>query len=76
MSADDFEEQCFSIAPIILKMDTNKHQAISAPNSIEDWIKINDGFMQKWNFPWYVGTVDGKHVMIQALLNSRSEIYS
>jgi hypothetical protein len=34
------------------------------PKSEEEWWKIAKGFVEKWNFPYALGAVDGKHVWI------------
>ncbi|KYN50030.1 hypothetical protein ALC62_00057 [Cyphomyrmex costatus] len=36
--------------------------------SQQDWIKIEDEFFRRWNFPHCVGAIDGKHVVIQVHL--------
>lgn len=30
----------------------------------EEWKRIEHGFRTKWNFPGYVGAIDGKHINI------------
>lgn len=43
-------------------------KVLRAPNE-EDWKRIADGFLHKWNFPNCAGAIDGKHVVIQVCPN-------
>ncbi|XP_025266104.1 protein ALP1-like [Camponotus floridanus] len=43
--------------------------------SKEDWKTISDGFMT-WQFPNCVGAIDGRHMRIQAPVNSGSNYYN
>ncbi|XP_046899997.1 uncharacterized protein LOC124483548 [Hypomesus transpacificus] len=38
----------------------------------QDWRYISEGFLQRWNFPNCLGSIDGKHVVIQAPHSSGS----
>ena len=40
--------------------------------SEDKWKSIADEFYERWNFPNYIGAIDGKHVMIQCPFNSDS----
>lgn len=42
----------------------------------EDWLSIAEGFQERWNFPLCCGAVDGKHVVLQAPLNSGSMFHN
>ena len=42
----------------------------------DEWRRISDGFENTWNFPHCVGTIDGKHVVMQTPSNSGSEFYN
>lgn len=42
-------------------------QVLEQPSQ-QDWIKIEDEFFKKWNFPHCIGAIDGKHVVIQVYL--------
>lgn len=46
------------------------------PSSSEDWAKHAKMFEDVWNFPHCVGAIDGKHVMIQAPINTGSEYFN
>jgi hypothetical protein len=46
------------------------------PGSQENWINIVDEFYQLWNYPHCLGAMDGKHVVLQAPINSGSEFYN
>ncbi len=38
----------------------------------QDWVEIAKEFQERWNFPNCIGAIDGKHVVLQAPLNSGS----
>ena len=49
---------------------------LTPPKTKEDWGKTAEGFEKKWNFPHCVGSIDGKHVIIQAPSNSGSLFFN
>ncbi|CAH2001493.1 unnamed protein product [Acanthoscelides obtectus] len=49
---------------------------VKIPTSEEEWLNIAEEFEEKWNFPHAIGAMDGKHVMIQAPVNSGTEYYN
>ncbi|KAA8578443.1 hypothetical protein FQN60_018730 [Etheostoma spectabile] len=51
-------------------------EALLAAPCMEDWRAIAEGFNHCWNFPNYLGSVDGKHVAIQAPDKSGSLYYN
>lgn len=42
----------------------------------EKWKKISEDFFLKWQFPNCIGTLDGRHMEIQAPPNSGSYFYN
>ncbi|XP_046145842.1 uncharacterized protein LOC114881191 [Osmia bicornis bicornis] len=49
---------------------------VKAPSTEEEWLTVAKEFKDKWNFPHFIGAVDGKHVMIQAPWNSGTEYHN
>ena len=45
------------------------------PYSTEEWLQISDEFEHNWNFPHAIGAIDGKHINIQAPINSATGNY-
>lgn len=43
-----------------------------APESAEDWKLISANFWQKWQFPFCLGALDGKHIVMMKPWNSGS----
>lgn len=41
--------------------------------SVKKNIAISKEFENKWNFPHAIGAMDGKHVMLQAPINSGTD---
>ncbi len=46
------------------------------PSSLAQWLTIAQQFEGKWNFPRYLGAMDGKGVILQAPDNTGSEFYN
>lgn len=46
------------------------------PTNERDWHKISEGFESKWSFPHCVGSMDGKHIILQSPVNSGSEFFN
>lgn len=46
------------------------------PRNEEEWKVIAKEYYNRWNFPNCVGAMDGKHIAIQAPINSGSEFYN
>lgn len=42
----------------------------------EQFIKIANGFWEKWNLPNCIGALDGKHCLVQAPYHSGSDYFS
>ena len=43
-----------------------------APQTEEEWIRINEGFEEKWNFPNYLAALEVKLIQIKGPANSGS----
>jgi hypothetical protein len=46
---------------------------LQIPSTEEEWLAISKEFENKWNFPHAIGAMDGKHVMLQAPINSGTD---
>lgn len=46
------------------------------PHTQQEWLTVAQGFETLWNFPNCVGSMDGKHIILQAPINSGSEYHN
>lgn len=46
------------------------HKSVLPTPDKEKFQEISDGFLEKWNFPHCIGSIDGKHVAIQVSNNT------
>nr|CAH7746402.1 unnamed protein product [Callosobruchus chinensis] len=46
------------------------------PSSEGKWLRVAASYENMWNFPHCIGAVDGKHVVLQAPMNSGSDFYN
>ena len=49
---------------------------MSLPGSKEKWLSVTKEFEQKWQFPNFVGAIDGKHVPLINHFNSSSTYFN
>ena len=47
-----------------------------SPESPDDWKLISANFWEKWQFPFCLGAVDGKHIVMKKPFNSGSLFYN
>ena len=43
------------------------------PKCCDDWKLVAEGYKKKWDFPHCLGSLDGKHIVIQKPANSSSD---
>ena len=51
-------------------------QYVNTPLSESDWRAVSSGFSRQWNFPNYLGAIDGKHIVIQTPAGGGSSFYN
>nr|CAH7769621.1 unnamed protein product [Callosobruchus chinensis] len=49
---------------------------VKIPKNANEWKCLAKKFDKDWNFPHCIGSLDGKHIVIQAPTNSGSEFYN
>lgn len=49
---------------------------LQVPPTPEEWLKVAKRFEENWQFPHCLGSLDGKHVVLQAPINSGSEYFN
>ena len=46
------------------------------PSTKEEWLVVSNGFKSKWNYPFCLGALDGKHIAIKQPAHSGSEYFN
>lgn len=46
------------------------------PSSTKEWTDVADQFDKQWNFPHCLGSMDGKHIILQSPIKSGTEYYN
>ncbi|XP_058122786.1 putative nuclease HARBI1 [Anopheles coustani] len=49
---------------------------VKLPNCPDEWLKVAQGFQEKFNFPHVLGAIDGKHVAIKAPHHSGTDYFN
>ena len=53
-----------------------KEKYLRPPKTSEDWKRVAKDFFDIWNLPHCIGAIDGKHMRIEAPINSGSLFYN
>ena len=48
---------------------------LKCPSTPREWIQISNEFEKQWHFPNCIGTIDGKHVVMQAPARAGSSFF-
>ena len=59
---------------LLIALNENKY--LEAPTTQDMWKKIAAEFYNKWNFPNCIGSIDGKHIVMQAPNRSGSAFFN
>ncbi len=65
------KETCESLCTVLKEKGLKE-----CPSDESSWKDVPREFKEKWHFPNYLGTLDGKHVMMQAPHNSGSSFFN
>ncbi|XP_071153583.1 uncharacterized protein [Mytilus edulis] len=57
-------------------IDEYVDEVMPFPGTMDDWKRIAEGFMEKWNFPHALGALDGKHVACKCPPGSGSTYFN
>lgn len=49
---------------------------LQVPSTPAEWIKISSAFEDRWNYPFCLGALDGKHIAVRQPANSGSEFFN
>ncbi|XP_030758852.1 protein ANTAGONIST OF LIKE HETEROCHROMATIN PROTEIN 1-like [Sitophilus oryzae] len=52
------------------------HEYVQLPRTSDSWKEIAAEFSSRWNFPQCLGAIDGKHVVLQAPINTGTEYFN
>ncbi|CAH1960842.1 unnamed protein product [Acanthoscelides obtectus] len=49
---------------------------IKMPKLQEEWLQVANDFNRMWNYPHCCGSIDGKHICLQAPINTGSDYFN
>ena len=49
---------------------------LQTPTTTEEWLNVAAEFLQKWNYPFCIGAIDGKHISIKQPDGTGSEFFN
>ncbi|KAI8423974.1 hypothetical protein MSG28_002640 [Choristoneura fumiferana] len=64
------------VPEVCLAIYTALKEYIKVPTTLEEWLKIAEGYETIWQFPHCIGALDGKHVIIKAPAHSGSTYFN
>ena len=57
-------------------LDEYSAECLNVPTTPAEWEQVAEGYLNKWNFPHVLGSLDGKHVACQCPPGSGSQYYN
>lgn len=61
---------------MIVRIGFDCDSIFQLPSSKEEWLHHAEEYNRLWNFPHCIGSMDGKHVMLQAPINTGSDFFN